>query len=78
MLVEDGVSSLQHNILERPPLETRGTYGAAKGDRDLGARGEGGSLFFNCGKLCMLGNFAGWRYERGCTRYVEYLPDGTY
>ena len=33
---------------------------------------------FYYGKLCMLGNFAGWRYEWGCTRYVEYLPDGIY
>ena len=33
---------------------------------------------FYYGKLCMLGNFAGWRHERGCTRYVEYLPNGTY
>ena len=26
----------------------------------------------------MMGNFAGWRNEGGYTRYVEYLPDGTY
>ena len=36
------------------------------------------SFSFYYGKLCMLGSFAGWRYERGCTRYVEYLPDRTY
>ena len=38
-------------------------------------------LFFNSfyyGKLGMMGNFAEWRNERGCTRYVEYLPDRTY
>jgi hypothetical protein len=29
-------------------------------------------------KLGIMGNFAGWRNERGCTRYVESLPDGTY
>ena len=23
-------------------------------------------------------NFAGWRNERGCRRYVGYLPDRTY
>jgi len=33
---------------------------------------------FYYGKLGMMGNFAGWRNERGCTRYVGYLPDGTY
>ena len=33
---------------------------------------------FYYGKLGIMGNFAGWRNERGCTRYVESLPDGTY
>ena len=33
---------------------------------------------FYYGKLGIIGNFAEWRNERGCTRYVEYLPDGTY
>ena len=35
-------------------------------------------FYFYYGKLGMMGNFAGWRKERGYTRYVEYLPDGTY
>jgi len=26
----------------------------------------------------MMGNFVGWRNERGCTRYIECLPAGTY
>ena len=33
---------------------------------------------FYYGKLGIMGNFAGWRNEWGCTRYVESLPDGTY
>ena len=36
------------------------------------------NIYFFHGKLGMMGNFVGWRNERGCTRYVEYLPDGTY
>ena len=35
-------------------------------------------FYFYYGKLGMMGNFAGWRNERGCTRYVQRLPDGTY
>ena len=35
-------------------------------------------IFFYYGKLGMIGNFAGWRNEHGFTRYVGYLPDGTY
>ena len=34
--------------------------------------------FLYYGKLGMMGNFAGWRNEQGCTRYVECLPNGTY
>ena len=33
---------------------------------------------FYYGKLGMTGNFVGWRNERGYTRYVEYLSNGTY
>ena len=35
-------------------------------------------IFFYDGKLGIMGNFAGWRNQRGCTKYVEFLPDGTY
>ena len=35
-------------------------------------------FYFYYGKLGKMGNFAGWRNERGCTRYVQRLPDGTY
>jgi hypothetical protein len=33
---------------------------------------------FYYGKLGIMGNFAGWRNEQECTKYVESLPDGTY
>ena len=33
---------------------------------------------FYYGKLGIMGNFAEWRNEWGCTRYVESLLDGTY